>query len=321
MSGLQTSPRDAAGAMPRWVAPVLSFAAIYNIVWGLFIVLFPLTPFRLAGMEPPNYPAIVQCLGMVIGIYGVGYAMAARDPVTLWPLVLLGLLGKVLGPVGFLYAASIGEFPWRAGLMIVTNDLIWWAPFIGILFQAMRVRDAREAHRQQLSLADVLAEAKNQQGQSLLDLSRQQELLLVCLRHFGCTYCREALHDLAEQRPRIEASGARPVIVHMGSIEQGEQMLTQYGCAGLDQVSDPDRKVYRALDLKLGTFAELFGILAFWRALGQGTIFRFGFGRMIGNPLQMPGAFVIRNGQIVKAYRHRFSGDRPDYAELSCSLS
>ena len=86
-------PNNLPSDVPRWIPVVLYAAAAYNVAWSAFVVLFPLAPFRWMGMEPPNYPAIVQCLGMVIGVYGVGYALAARDPVTRWPLVFVGLLG------------------------------------------------------------------------------------------------------------------------------------------------------------------------------------------------------------------------------------
>ncbi len=82
-----------------WIAWVLWAAAIYNLVWGGFVILFPMLPFRLAGMEPPNYPEIWQCLGMVVGVYGVGYAIAATNPLRHWPIVLVGLLGKILEPI------------------------------------------------------------------------------------------------------------------------------------------------------------------------------------------------------------------------------
>lgn len=320
MSHANATAAGCEAQIPRWIPLLLNAAAIYNLTWGVFVVLFPTLPFHWVGMQPPNYPALIQCLGMVVGVYGVGYALAARDPVTLWPLVLVGLLGKILGPMGFMYAVSIGEFPWNAGLMIITNDLIWWVPFIAILFQAARIQDARQAKIDGLSLADVLRDSKTQAGASLLEMSQREELLVVCLRHFGCTYCREAMYDLAQQRSAIQASGARPIVVHMGNLQQGLEFLNRYGCEGVDQVSDPDRRLYRALELKLGTLSELFGGQAFWRALGEGTLFRFGFGRLTGNPLQMPGAFVIRNGQIVKSFRHKSSGDRPDYAGLACSL-
>lgn len=111
----------------------LWLAAVYNVVWGLWITLLPWTAFDWIGMPPPNYPAIWQCLGMVVGVYGIGYACAATAPLRHWPIVLVGLLGKVFGPLGFLLAALHGELPWRFGWLLLTNDLIWWAPFALIL--------------------------------------------------------------------------------------------------------------------------------------------------------------------------------------------
>ena len=61
---------------------------------------------------------------MIVGVYGLGYAIAMSDPIRHWPIVLVGLLGKLFGPIGFNWAASKGELPWNAGLTIVTNDLI-----------------------------------------------------------------------------------------------------------------------------------------------------------------------------------------------------
>ena len=56
-----------------------------------------------------------------------------RCPVRHWPIVLVGLLGKVFGPLGFLDAALRGDLPWRCGWLILTNDLIWWLPFALLL--------------------------------------------------------------------------------------------------------------------------------------------------------------------------------------------
>jgi len=117
---------------------VLVAAGIYNIVWGALAIAFPLAYFRWARIEPPNYPQIWQCVGMIVGVYGVGYIIAARDPVRHWPIILVGLLGKLLGPIGFLQMAWNGVWPWRMGWINVTNDLIWLAPFILILSYAYR---------------------------------------------------------------------------------------------------------------------------------------------------------------------------------------
>lgn len=122
---------------------VLIAAAVYNLTWGLLVVLFPLAPFRWAGMTPPNYPELWQCLGMIVGVYGIGYGIAATDPMRHWPIVLVGLLGKVFGPIGFLGAALRGRLPWSFGLTILTNDLIWWLPFGLILARVGSRRSTR----------------------------------------------------------------------------------------------------------------------------------------------------------------------------------
>ena len=42
-----------------------------------------------------------------------------------------------------------------------------------------------------------------------------------------------------------------------------------------------------------------------------------GFGWPKSDPLQLPGAFLLRDGVIVRAFRHATSADRPDYCELA----
>jgi hypothetical protein len=124
--------------MRRW----LQAAGAYNLLWGAVVVLAPDLPLRVAGMPELPEPgrAIWQCLGMVIGVYGVGYLCAARDPLRHWPIVLVGLLGKILGPIGFAWTAARGAIPWHFGVNILTNDLLWWWPFGAILMAARRNR-------------------------------------------------------------------------------------------------------------------------------------------------------------------------------------
>ena len=89
-------------------------------------------------MAPPNYPELWQCIGMIVGVYGVAYAFAASDAHRYWPIVFVGLLGKLFGPIGFLNAAINGTLPWIAGWVNVTNDLVWWIPFSLVLLHVYR---------------------------------------------------------------------------------------------------------------------------------------------------------------------------------------
>ncbi len=122
----------------------LAVAAVYNILFGAWVVLFPASAFELAGLDQPNDPELWQCIGMIVGVYGIGYAIAARDPIRHWPIVLVGLLGKIFGPIGFLGAVLQDRVPLEAGLIILTNDLIWWPGFGIALWLAWRAhRDAQ----------------------------------------------------------------------------------------------------------------------------------------------------------------------------------
>ena len=131
---------SAAPASPAWARRWLLAAALYNLLWGGWVVLFPHALFDGLSLARPSYPELWQCVGMIVGVYGVGYALAARDPLRHWPIVLVGLLGKVLGPLGFAQALARGTFPPEFGLTILTNDLLWWWPFAAILRLAWRAR-------------------------------------------------------------------------------------------------------------------------------------------------------------------------------------
>ena len=101
----------------------------------------------LGGDGAAPLPADLQCVGMIVGVYGVGYLVAAREPFRQWAIVLVGLLGKVFGPIGFLFAALSGDLPWIWGVTILTNDLIWWLPFTAILCAAYRARTTLSVKR------------------------------------------------------------------------------------------------------------------------------------------------------------------------------
>jgi ligand-binding SRPBCC domain-containing protein len=123
---------------PAWASRWLVAAGVYNLLWGTLTIAFPHLLFDLSGIERINYPEIWQCVGMIVGVYGIGYLAAADDPRTHWPIVLVGFLGKVFGPVGFAYALAQGTFPPLFGVTILTNDLLWWIPFAWILRDAAR---------------------------------------------------------------------------------------------------------------------------------------------------------------------------------------
>ncbi len=116
---------------------VFALAGAYNLAWGAYSALDPQWLFRYAGMTPLNHPAIFACLGMVVGVYGLLYWQVARAPERGFEIAAVGLLGKVLGPLGMMQLIATGAWPMKAVVLCVTNDFIWWIPF------ALYLRDVR----------------------------------------------------------------------------------------------------------------------------------------------------------------------------------
>ena len=128
--------------MPRRRLHRLTFAlaGIYNLAWGLYSSVDPGWLFRWAHMPPQRYPEIFACLAMVVGLYGLLYLEVARRPEAGLPIAAVGLLGKVLGPLGFAVLLLRGSWPWRAGILVLTNDLVWWPGFTLYLWDRLRAR-------------------------------------------------------------------------------------------------------------------------------------------------------------------------------------
>jgi len=293
----------------------LKLAGIYNILFGLWVIGWPGAWFRLSGMEPPKYLFLWQCIGMIVGVYGVGYLIAASAPLRHWPIVLVGFLGKVFGPIGFVWAASQGDLPWAAGWMNVFNDLIWLVPFAMILWAAACLRVGRPAVGDPMSLDVASKSFRLTTGETLDEASQKDLLAIVFLRHFGCTFTRQLLRNLEEMHERAEEKGARLVLVHM--LQEGEE-IEFVKTDGVGRISDPRCDLYRAFGLGKGGFLELFGPKVWYR--GALAFFRgCGVGMLKGDGLQMPGAFLYQNGKVIESQKAQSAADLPSVEALFSS--
>jgi hypothetical protein len=123
-------------ARRRFHRGVFVIAGVYNIAWGIYAALDPQWLFRFAGMPLDNHPQIFACLGMVVGLYGILYLEIARVPERGWLMALVGLVGKILGPIGLLTLIWQGTWPPATLVLCLTNDFIWWLPFALYLHDA-----------------------------------------------------------------------------------------------------------------------------------------------------------------------------------------
>jgi hypothetical protein len=128
------------GTIPRrsLYRSVFFGAGVYNILWGAYSALDPQWLFRFSGLPFLNHPSIFSCLAMVVGLYGILYLDVARRPEQGWLIAAVGLAGKVLGPVGLAALILKGVWPPSTMVLCLTNDLIWWIPFVLYLKDSWR---------------------------------------------------------------------------------------------------------------------------------------------------------------------------------------
>lgn len=313
------SDRTVSGIVPRWMRIVLLSAALYSVVWGIWTVLWPSSLFVLVGMEPPGFLYLWQSIGLWIGVFGVGYAIAATNPFRHWPIILIGLLGKILGPVGFIWVWWQGQVPLSFGAVLITNDIIWWVPFVIILARTARSAGMGpdEIVGDYESIETALAQARTTCCLSLRELSLRSPILLVFLRHFGCTFCMEALSDLGRLRERIQSTGVRIVLVHMSSDERAQDIIRSYGLYGIDHVSDRSRRLYRAFGFSRARLSQLFGPVVWWRGLQAMVEGGHSIGELEGDGYQMPGLALVSEGRVLRLHAHKTAAERPNYVAFA----
>ena len=164
---------------------------------------------------------------------------------------------------------------------------------------------------------EVLRQRRSQLGHSLAELSASQPVLIVFLRHAGCTFCREALDDVAVASEEIARAGVKVAFVHMGTESAHGGKFARYGVGEVDRFSDPECEIYRAFNLSRGRMSQLLSPRIWWRGFLAAIVNRHGFGRLVGDGFQMPGVFLLERGKIIGEYRHQTAADRPDYAALA----
>ncbi len=175
--------------------------------------------------------------------------------------------------------------------------------------------------QEQITTMPVLADMITNRSRSVEEASHSSAILLVFLRHFGCTFCREALQDLALKKPNYEAEGVKLIFVHMSDPETADEYFKRYEIEAPEYISDPNCLFYARFGLGKGRFSQLFGLQVMLRGFESGVLKGNGIGPFIGDGFQMPGVFIIQNGVIQEQFIHKLASDRPDYDHLvSCCV-
>jgi len=297
---------------------VLLAAGLYHIGFGIWAICWPHLWFDWIGAAQPNHPILWQCVGLMIGVLGVSLLIASKNPIHHWLIVLIGFVKFTLGAVGFGVAYVRLEIPMSSAWLFVLDALIWWAPFAVILWACVRAHTGVPPTRETpLSIPEATRSYTLSNGMSLAEASESKLLVLVFLRHFGCTFTRQILRGLEGIQKEANAHDAELVLVHM--LQNGKETEYLGERSGVLRIADPRCELYRAFGLGKGGFLELFGPHVWWR--GTVSIFKgCGLGHLAGDGLQMPGAFLFRDGRILSAQPAHSASDLPDLPGLFQAL-
>jgi hypothetical protein len=155
-------------------------------------------------------------------------------------------------------------------------------------------------------------------GSPLRSLAESKPTLVVLLRSFNCTFCREALADVARVKQSIADAGANVAFVHVECREVADPWFVKYQLTDVLHISDPGRDHYRAFGLDRTAPATLVNPSVWVR--GAACAIEHGFGVQDYEMMRrQPGVFVVQGDRVLAEYRHRTPADRPDYLGLIAS--
>jgi hypothetical protein len=116
--------------------------ALWNVVGGLLIALETPWIFASAGLDIPHPPVYYAAWVALLITFGIGYYMVYRDMYGNKNIVVLGIIGKLVFSVVFIYCMIVyrGQVP-PLFLIPVAGDLVF------VVFFWMFLRYARRAGR------------------------------------------------------------------------------------------------------------------------------------------------------------------------------
>ena len=116
---------------------VFGVAALFNFAVGLPLLLQPANFFTLMEQAVPTDLLFVRVAGALIATFGVGYWLAAIDPVANRVAVLLGVIGKPMMPIIMWFYFQAGLVPFNS-FAVSLGDVVFVALFVYFLLSVPR---------------------------------------------------------------------------------------------------------------------------------------------------------------------------------------
>ncbi len=293
-------------------------AALYHLGWGLIASFIPGRMLGWMVSSSTVSPFSLQIIGIVTFCMGIAYALASFDPFRQWVVSVAGLVFSAICSMAYWFDLQTGNAE-PGFLPVVLSNWVVWVPLLGMVVYMIY----RNSYRTDDLLIKTFSSKEypldlfdTTRGENLMELSKESKVLLVFLRHFGCPFCKDTMEHIARVHQDFTSCGTRVVLVYMVPSEEAREHLQKYKLDHLDQISDAESILYKKFRLRKGRLGELFGPRALLR-FGQLLVSRgYVIGKEVGDSFQMPGVFLLQDGEIVSGYVHESAADRPNYDRL-----
>ena len=167
-------------------------------------------------------------------------------------------------------------------------------------------------------MKNTLKSFVSENGTSIYEQSCAAPMLLILLRHVGCPFCRRTMRELSSARAEIEAIGYTIGIVHMDAEAVVGETLSRFGLEDLPRFHDPEKVLYEVLETKRIPLRALFSPRTWAGGFDLGA--RYGYAWPDSDPLQLPGAFLVDQGQVTAGHTSLYPAEPPNFRSLVTSM-
>jgi hypothetical protein len=123
---------------------LLNLVGGYNLLAGLTMMVFYHECFKFIGVPKPHLMLPVQLVGILVGLFGVGYLIVARNPVENRNLLVLGFWSKALGSSLGIGYVLLGKLPPVFLVILFFADIMYLPPF-WIIMQRLKALAAGQS--------------------------------------------------------------------------------------------------------------------------------------------------------------------------------
>ena len=116
-----------------WMRFLLRFVGVYNILAGFSMLVFYHEGFKFLGIPKPQLMLPLQLVGILVGLFGVGYLLVARNPIENRNLLMLGFWSKALGSALGVGYVVLGKLPPVFLVILFFADIVYLPPFYVIM--------------------------------------------------------------------------------------------------------------------------------------------------------------------------------------------